>query len=389
MKIALLKGNRFNPWHLQGFRELPGDWETVAFRAESEIQERFAQRQGEGLTIRTEPVHFDIDTGPFPRRMVNSLLTRYRGRESRIVPFYERLQGYDVILTWETWTDWTNQAMEARARYDVPVAVMVWDNIAFNMEQDPVRRAIKQRVREEADRFLVYTERSRRVLMMEGAAADRITMLNPGIDTTAFAPGQGNRAAFGLDPDDFVILYVGWLVPRKGLDFLVQAVHQLLADSPDTPVKLLIAGSGPGKDRIDHLLQRLGLTEICVFLDSRPYSHMPELFRTADVFALPSIATPEWQEQFGMALIEAMATGLPCVAARTGCVDEVAGDCAVLCQPNDFLTLYQALARLMASPDERARLGAAARERARARYRLEEHARALADVFGELTATPG
>jgi glycosyltransferase involved in cell wall biosynthesis len=96
---------------------------------------------------------------------------------------------------------------------------MVWDNIPFNFERDFERRMMKHRALRAADRFLVHTERSRRMLAIEGADERRIQHVDPGVDTDLFSPGKADRASFGLNAEDFVILFVGWLLPRKGIEF--------------------------------------------------------------------------------------------------------------------------------------------------------------------------
>ncbi len=386
MKLALLKGNRFNPWHLQGFMRLRGNPEVTAFRAESQIQQHFNGRDDGSLNLREERIFFDTQAGNPITRIGNVLRERYRGRHPKIIPFHERLQGFDVIQTWELFTDWTLEALEAKARYGTPVSVMVWDNVPFNMETNRRRIAIKRRAVAEADRFIVYTERSRRTLLLEGVPDSRIAHVDPGVDTTRFEPGIGDRAALGLDPDAFTIAFVGWLVPRKGIDYLLLALRELVNDPgfASTKIQLLIVGSGAGMDRVEGLVDRLGIREHCVFAGSLPYSAMPNVYRSADVFALPSVASDQWQEQFGMSLIEAMACGKPVVASRSGAIDEVANGSAALCQPNDFFTLFEALKPLVLSPERREDLGARGRKRVLERFDLAKHASQLSDVYGSL-----
>ncbi len=386
MRIALLKGNRFNPWHLKGFSLLRGNPEITAFRAGSEVQDRLEQRDDGSLGFRIEPIHFDTQAGNPLVSAKNTLLARYGDREPAILPFHDRLEGFDIVQTWELFTDWSSEAALARERLSTRLVVMVWDNIPFNMEQDERRRTIKRQVAAAADRFLVYTERSRRTLLIEGVSANRITRIEPGVDTQAFSPGPARREEFGISEGDFVILFVGWLLPRKGLDYLLLAVAELLANPPatDRKVKLVIAGSGPGRERIDALVARTGIAEACVFVEPLPYGRMPELFRCADVFVLPSIATPTWQEQFGMSLVEAMATGVPAVCTHTGAVPEIASEGAILCQPNDFVSLHEALDRLMRNPSLREDLGSAGRALAVERFDLAKHAEALSDVYDEV-----
>ncbi len=381
MNLALLMGNRYSAWHLQGFRLLRGEPSITAFRAESQIQDHFRER-GDGTdAFNVERIYFDTQSGDPIARTKNVLLERYASRAPRILPFHDRLQGFDVIHSWELFTDWSAEAALARERFNIPLVITVWDLIPFNMERDPEHRAIKSRVAEKADRFVVYTERSRRTLKIEGIGEERITLVNPGIDLEKFSPKPAQESK-----EEFVILFVGWLVPRKGIDFLLLALRELLAD-PDLKgrrIRLRIVGSGAGRDRVERLIARLGIGDACTFSGAMTYDQMPEAFRGADAFVLPSIATDEWQEQFGMSLIEAMACGLPCVATLSGAIEEIAGDCAVLCQPNDFIALYRNLRDLILDPTRANDLGRCARTRVEQHFGLRQHAEALSNVYDSL-----
>ncbi|MFO7974077.1 MAG: glycosyltransferase, partial [Candidatus Hydrogenedentota bacterium] len=284
-------------------------------------------------------------------------------------------------------TDWTAEALEARSRWGIPLAVMVWDNIPFNMERDPGRRTLKARTAELADRFIVYTDRSRRMLRLEGVPDAKIRRIYPGVNTERFCPGPADRAKLDLDDDEFVILFVGWLLPRKGIDYLLLALRELLNDPElrGRRVRLLIVGSGPGRVRVEGLLDRLKLKEVCTFTGSLPYGRMPEVYRAADVFVLPSIAIPEWQEQFGMSLIEAMAAGTPVVSTMSGAIPEIADYAAALCQPNDFVSLYEALKNMILYPDRRKDLGKAGRKRALNHFQLRNHIEELLRIYREMT----
>lgn len=386
MKLALLKGNRFNPWHLQPFAQLRDNPEVVAFRAESEIQRYFYERGAADLGFQIENIHFDTQVGNPVCRLKNMMLERYGKRQPRLVPFADRLEGFDVIQTWELFTDWSEEGFKASERFGIPLAVMVWDNIPFNMERDPRRRERKHRIAQEADAFIVHTERSRRTLDIEGVTADRIKLINPGVDTEAFSPGPRNRKALGLEDDEFVILFVGWFLPRKGVDFLVLALRELLSDDElkKKRIRLVMVGSGPGRDRVEELINRLDVGQACTFTGSLPYEQMPGMYRAADVFVLPSIATPEWQEQFGMSLMEAMACGTPVVATLTGAVPEIADYSALLVQPNDFVSLYEALKGLILNPEDGAALAQSARERMVKHYNKDQYAEALSAIYEEL-----
>lgn len=383
MKLALLQGNRFTPWHLSAFRRLKGTPEVTAFRAESEIQEHFQTQGADALDFPIEPIHFDTQAGFWSNRVKNQLLERWGCREPQILPFHERLRGFELIQSWELFTDWSGEAVEARRKWGIPLAVMVWDNIPFNMEHSAHRRGIKEQVARHADRFLVHTERSWRMLRLEGAAESRIVKIDPGVDTQFFCPGPANRARFGFEPEDLVLLFVGWLLPRKGIDFLLLALRELLDDPAlsHRRLRLWMVGAGPGRDRVEQLIRRLGIQEACVFAGSAPYMEMPDYFRAADIFVLPSIATPQWQEQFGMSLIEAMASGVPVISTLSGAIPEIVGDAGILCQPNDFVSLHEAIRRLIGDPSARQELAQLGRARAESHFTLDAYAANLSEIY--------
>lgn len=386
MKVALLKGNRFNSWHLELYRHLRGNPEVVMFRAESEIQRYLDEQDGARTGFGEQRIYFDTQRGNPIKRLLRTFATRYARGEPRLLPFHERLRGFDVIHTWELFTDWSLEAAVARERYGIPLAVMVWDNIPFNQEQRPYRREIKRRVIAAADCFLVHTDRSARTLAIEGVPEERIVKFPPGLDTEVFSPGKGVRAEYGASEEEFVILFVGWLLPRKGIDFLLLALHELRREPAlrGRKLRLLIAGTGPGKERVAALIGRLGLDTCCTFLGSVSYDRMPGLYRSADLFVLPSIATAEWQEQFGMAIIEAMACGIPVVTTCSGAIPEITGDTAVLCQPNDFVSLTNAIKDLILVDAKRRDLAAAARTRALEQFDVRRAAQALSDAYDSI-----
>lgn len=380
MKLALVIGNRYSPWHGAVFERMAGTNITV-FRADSEIQRRFDERGADNCGFPVETIRYEGEGPGLLNRLRRSYLHRIARREARLAPFHERLAGFDRILSWELFTDWTGEALEARARFGVPLSVMVWDTIPFHFDRPIARRRIRTRAKAEADRFIVYTEFSRRMLRIEGIADDRIDFAPPGVDTAHFSPGPGDRDALGIPEDAFVVAFVGWFLPRKGLDYLILAMQDL-ADRIDRPLHLYMTGSGPGKGRIDELLKRIEPRFGYTFAGSVRYDAMPAVYRAADAFVLPSLSTPDWQEQFGMALIEAMACGRPVIGAYSGAIPEIAGDACVLVPPADFGALSDALEDLVRSPELCEAMGEAARARAVARYDLDLAAAAMARALG-------
>jgi glycosyltransferase involved in cell wall biosynthesis len=155
----------------------------------------------------------------------------------------------------------------------------------------------------------------------------------------------------GVEPDEFAdasperdlgpyVLAVGRLVPQKGFDVLVDA----FASNRLTGLNLVLVGEGFERARLEARAVELGLDARVQFLGSVGRPRLAQLLRGASVFAFPSRGEP-----FGIALLEAMAAGLPAVAAAAGGVPEFArdGENALLVQPEDASGLAKAIARIV------------------------------------------
>jgi glycosyltransferase involved in cell wall biosynthesis len=113
---------------------------------------------------------------------------------------------------------------------------------------------------------------------------------------------------------------------------------------------------------------------------------VPELHRLADIFVLPSIATRTVQEQFGMVLIEAMATGKPVLATRCGAIDEVVGPAGLLVQANDCHRLAEGLHTLISRRDLREQYGEQALARVWRLFSHEAISTEIAAAYGAVLA---
>jgi glycosyltransferase involved in cell wall biosynthesis len=115
-----------------------------------------------------------------------------------------------------------------------------------------------------------------------------------------------------------VVLFVGELRPDKGIRDLVQACAIAAATVPD--LRLRVLGDGPLLDELTTLARSTPFLEV---LGRRPRDEVPDLLRHARVVSVPSRSRRLWAEQFGFALVEAMATGLPVVTTACGAIPEV------------------------------------------------------------------
>jgi len=119
-----------------------------------------------------------------------------------------------------------------------------------------------------------------------------------------------------------IILFVGRLAEKKGVHHLISAMPSVVASFPTA--KLLIIGSGPEKNSLVSLANRLQLQKNISFLDSIPNSELPKYYSSADVFVLPSIVARSGDtEGLGVVLLEALASGLPAIASDVGGIPDV------------------------------------------------------------------
>ena len=172
------------------------------------------------------------------------------------------------------------------------------------------------------------------------------------------------------------ILSVGRLVQRKGVDLIIRALP-LLADAGFNDVELLIVGGSgdalnleedPEAQRLKSLAKELGVEDRMTMRGQVPRDSMPAIFRSAD-----AVVCAPWYEPFGIVPLEAMASGVPVVAAAVGGLRETVVDqkTGLHVPPKDPEALAGALARLLGDPELRADMGRAGARRARSRYSWE------------------
>jgi len=183
-----------------------------------------------------------------------------------------------------------------------------------------------------------------------------------------------------LPPASFAIGYVGRLVEEKGLLVLLHAVTGLAGDW-----RLVLIGSGPLQPQIERLAASLGIADRLTFIPGVPSSEMPRYLSQFAVLVLPSLTRPNWKEQFGRVLVEAMACQVPVVGSDCGEIPQVIGQAGLIVPEGDVEALRQALARLQADAAMRQRLGELGRARVLAHYTQARIAQETYRVYQEMS----
>jgi phosphatidylinositol alpha-1,6-mannosyltransferase len=215
-----------------------------------------------------------------------------------------------------------------------------------------------------------------------------VTVVPPGVDPGRFVPLDAEqrakaRALFDLPADGRVVVSLSRLVPRKGMDVLIEAAAQLAPGRPDMVVA--IGGSGRDRGRLERLVERTGAP--VRLLGRVPDDDLPALYGCADVYAM--VCRNRWagleQEGFGIVFLEAAACGVPQVAGASGGAAEAVADGetgVVVGAPDDASAVARALAPLLDDRDLRATMGAAARRRVESEFAYDVLAARLAEVLG-------
>lgn len=182
------------------------------------------------------------------------------------------------------------------------------------------------------------------------------------------------------DPhDDFVIGFVGRLVPERGLDLLFRACVRLLG-----PWRVVVAGSGPAQADLEALAERLGIAARVTWLGAiRPEALAPK-WAGFDCVVVPPRSTSEWVETTGAVVLEAMARGVAVVGTDSGIVPELVEGAGIVVPEEDPEALAAAVQGLVDEPGRRAELAAAGRRRILAECTDDAVARRTAAFWDEV-----
>jgi glycosyltransferase involved in cell wall biosynthesis len=220
------------------------------------------------------------------------------------------------------------------------------------------------------------------VARRKGYAGPLSTFTVYGIDPTMFQPAP--RRESRPTPDTFIIGYLGRLTLYKGTGLLIEA----LAGMP-ARCRLRFIGAGPDEPLLRRLAAERGVAERVEFRAAVPTVDVPATLAEVDALAVPSLTQPNWMEQFGRVLIEAMACATPVIGSDSGEIPRVIGDAGLVTSEGDVAALRGALLRLEADPALRAHLGQMGRERALRLFTNDAAASNIVGVYEQmLSARP-
>ncbi|MDH2426981.1 D-inositol-3-phosphate glycosyltransferase [Sphaerisporangium sp. TRM90804] len=342
-----------------------------------------------GVTVRhvTAGPYEELDKGDLPGQLCAFLSGVLRTEAMYDPGHYDLIHSHYWLSGQVGWL--------ARERWGVPLVHTMHTmakvknlSLASGDKPEPVGRVLgEENVVGVADRLVANTDAEARELIdLYQAPAERVTVVNPGVNLRVFRPGPKDvaRRRLGLPPGAHVMLFVGRIQPLKGPDVLLRAAARMLAEDPSLRSRLVVAfvggPSGNGLARPSHVAElagELGLSDVLWPAPPVPQHELAEWYRAADVTVVPS-----YNESFGLVALESQACGTPVAAASVGGLRTAVqnGHSGLLIDGHDPAAWAKALRTLVDRPALREALAAGARTHA-ASFGWSATAARLMDVY--------
>ncbi len=245
---------------------------------------------------------------PLPVRLVRiALAARSGARHADLVDSHFALYGFPCLA-------WARvRRLPLVVHFHGPWADELVANGAVDGLKIALQRRLERAVYRRAAAAVVLSEAFKRVLVERFAIdEDRVEVIAPGVDVSAFSPAdQGSaRAALDVAPSSWVAVVARRLVPRMGLDVLLRAWR----DVERSDRLLLVVGEGPVRSELEAQAASLGIGDVVRFLGRVDDERLRTCLRAGNVAVVPSVAL----EGFGLVVIEALACGLPVIGTSVG-----------------------------------------------------------------------
>jgi L-malate glycosyltransferase len=209
-----------------------------------------------------------------------------------------------------------------------------------------------------------------------------------GVDLKTFSSSSSTsqlKKKYRIGNNDKILLFVGRLAEKKGVTYLISAMNAIIKKYPNC--KLLIVGDGPEKPALIKQTQSLGLFNKIIFTGSIPNSDLPQFYKAADIFVLPSIIDKRGDtEGLGVVLLEAIASGTAVIASNVGGIPDIVMNkkTGLLTDQKSSLGLSSAIVNLLGSLSQRKKLATAAKQHISKNYSWNKIAKEFNSVFSSI-----
>ena len=274
----------------------------------------------------------------------------------------------------------TAQAFRLARSRRLPALFYTWQNIAKSYP--PPFSWIEKMVFGQAAVGIGGNAESLAILRQKGYRGPLMEIPQMGINLDLFAPKSSAAAerssakkSLGLSDHGFLVGFVGRLVEEKGVQVLIEA----LSMTQNSNINVLILGNGPYASSIKNMAEALGVAARVHFAASVASSQVSSYLKAIDALSLPSLTRPNWKEQFGRVLIEAMAAEAVVLGSSSGEIPRVIGDAGLIHHEGDARMLSAQCDALATNPEQVSEL----RRRGALRVRQYFTNQMIAEKFGE------
>lgn len=333
-KIAIIRGSYANPYELQNYRSLATLFPINLITTKHTIEKVSFLNIVECVSLADFPI----------TRVGKTIARRVIGGDQYLFEFNKAVKDADILHVADPYYPYAFQAIKTGK----PVIVTYWETQPFRNESIEIMKKHKYAVLNKAAHIMCYTKRAAQAVVQEGFSGNRITIVNPSVDTSLFIPNYKPGKT---------VLFAGRPVEEKGIRYLYDAFKLVREIIPDA--KLQITGIGK----------------------KYSYNEMPTVYHNTSILVLPSITTKTWEEQLGMVLIEAMACGLPIITTDCGAIPEVVGNVAVIVEQRNSVELASAICRLLSSPRLQIKHGKMSLERFRMYFSQEIFSKTVKKMY--------
>ena len=267
-----------------------------------------------------------IDMGEcrFDYEVLRSRAFRFKGSESMSFTYpgiFALLRRERPLLTFVTGYSPATVKLWLRNLF-VPTPYVIWSGAIENQHRPTshIRRLQRRLLVRSAVGCVVYGSRAKSYLEALGASADKISIAINTVDTEFYRTESVKCRTHRPKQDPKVLIFLGNIARGKRLDLVFRAIKLLSKERAD--FVLWLVGEGPERRNLEELAKKLGISEIVHFKGFKQKPEIPRLLGEADCFLFPS----EY-DVWGLAVVEAMAAGLPCMSSvRAGATDDLIDD---------------------------------------------------------------
>jgi glycosyltransferase involved in cell wall biosynthesis len=269
----------------------------------------------------------------------------------------------------------TFQAMRLANKYKARALFFTWQNL-YRDYPPPFRQMELYNYRHAAA-ALAGNRDTAEVLKRKGYSGPISIIPQFGFDTSIYQRTEPRKPRASGDP--FTLGYVGRLKDNKGLDLLIAA----LAELPEY-CRVVFIGNGQMKAQLSEQASHLGVAPRVIFKDGLPTYEIPQEMQQFDALVLPSVTRPNWIEQFGRVLPEAMACETPVIGSSSGEIPHVIGDAGLVFEEGNVQALVASIRQLLEDPELYAQLAKKGRQRVLENYTQEQIARQTYKVYQDM-----